>query len=566
MRPFLLIIYSLLYCTMVQAQDLSNIKSQKPFTISGSIGAAANFYSSNEPLPTRPSFGWNLYGNLTPAVYGVSFPLSFAINQYSKSYTQPFTQFGLSPTYKWAKLHLGYRSIQFSPVTFDGQSFRGVGLELNPKGFRFGAFYGKLNRKINEDTTSGRFIPPQFSRIGYGVKIGVGNMSNYVDLIYFHAKDDSTSATIINKTGYRPQENTVLGTSFRVTLPKKVILSADVAVSGLTQDIAAPQPASDSANTGLQKFMKPFVHTNSSTVANWAGQSTLQLVLKGYTTSLGYRRVQPNFKSLGTPYMLNDVQLLNWMNNFSLSQGKVNINTSLSDQHNNLDKKLPYQLNTFVSNVNINALLSQYINLNFNYSGYNIKQKDGTQKLTDSTRLNQVIHQFSLTPSYTMLDAIKSHTISTSLNYMVLNDKNPATTAATNSNNLSASLNYTLGLIKKAMSYTLSGLYNQYKQDTNYHRSYGATFSTSAQVLKDKSLSLQGSVGYLFNTSSYGNAQNNLTFSCNIGYHVKHHALNAYANYIYTPYNPITNIIINKIPQAVATRNLAGGISYNYSF
>jgi hypothetical protein len=534
---------SFCYVTTVRAQELGNIGKQKPFTLSGSIGTSANFYHSNEPVASRPSFGWNVYGNLTPTIYGVSLPLSFVVNQYSKSYTQPFAQFGLSPTYKWVRVHLGYRTIPFSPVTFDGQSFRGVGLELNPGIFRFAAFYGRLNRKINEDTTSGRFIPPQFSRTGYGVKIGIGNTAHYFDLIYFHAKDDSSSVTVINKSGYRPQENTVLGSSFRVTLLKKLIFSSDVAISGLTQDIAAPK-----------------------SVSSWAGQSMLQLILKGYNTTVGYRRVQPDFKSLGTPYMLNDVSLMNWVNNVSLSKGRLNITTVLSDQRNNLDKKLTSGLNTFVSNLNINSMVSQRLVLNFNYSGYTIRQTDGTQKLTDSARLNQQIHQLSLSPSYTILSPLQSHTISGSINYMLLDDKNRVTAPYTGSNNLSGCLSYTLGLTPRAMSFTLSGLYNQYNQDTNYHRSYGATLSSSAQMLKNKSLGLQGSVGYLFNRSSYGNAQNNLTFSLNTGYHLKHHSLNAYANYVYTPYNPINNIINKNIPQAVATQNLAGGLSYNYSF
>lgn len=564
MKYFCLIIL-IVYSAMLQAQDLGALGKQKPFTVSGSIGASANFYNSNEPVPSRPGFGWNVYGNFTPTVYGIALPLSFTISQYSKSYTQPFTMFGLSPTYKWAKLHLGYRTIQFSPVTFDGQSFRGVGLELNPKWFRFGAFYGKLNRRVNEDTTSGRFTPPQFSRIGYGLKIGVGNSSNYFDLMYFHAKDDSASSNVINKLNYRPQENTVLGSSFKVTLTKKLIFSTDVAISGLTTDISAPE-GSDSANSSLVKLMKKFVTGNSSTVAAWAGQSTLQLLLKGYTTTLGYRRVQPDFKSLGTPYMLNDVALVNWMNNFNLAQGKLNITTVLSNQHNNLDNTLPSTLQTMLGNLAISAMLGQHINLNINYSGYNIRQKDGTVKMTDSAALNQMIHQVSLTPSYTILTAMKSHTISANVSYMLLNDKNPVSSPYTNSNNLSTSLNYTLGLTQQAMSFTLSGLYNQYTQDTSYHRSYGATLSSTAQVLKNKSLGLQGSVGYLFNKSSFGEAQNNLLFSGNIGYHVQHHALNVFANYVYTPYNPITTIINKQVPQAVATKNLAGGISYNYSF
>lgn len=559
---------SVMFCLagIMHAQDIANIKKQKPFTVSGSIGASATYYNSNEPLATRPPFSWNIYGNFTPTVYGVALPLSFTVSQFGNSYSQPFSQFGLSPTYKWAKLHLGYRNMQFSPLTYEGQSFRGAGIELTPKLFRFAAFYGKLNHKVNEDTASGRFKAPQFSRNAYGIKIGIGKPATFIDFIYLHAKDDSASAKVINKKIVSAQENTVLGTSFKLTVIKKIILSSDFAISGLTQDISASQSFNDSAATGLSKLMKPFVKSNASTFADWAGQSTLQLVLRGYNTTIGYRRVQPNFKSLGTPYMLNDVSLLNWMNNFNLIKGKLNISSNISTQNNNLSKKLTTELQTLVGTLNINAMLSKHVNVNMNYSGYNLKQKDGTQVLTDSTRLNQLILQLSFTPSYNTVKQNISHTISSNISYMLLDDKNPVTKNFTNSTNLSASANYTLGLIKKSINFTLSSLYNHYKQDTNYYKSYGATIGSSGQLLKNKSLSLQGSVGYLFNRSSYGNARNNLTFSGNAGYHVKHHSLSVYANYIYTPVNPINNIIYNKVSQAVATKNLAGGISYNYSF
>jgi len=547
------------------AQNLEGIGKQKPFKINGSIGASANFYSSNEPIATRPPFGWNIYGNFTPAFYGIFLPVSFVINQYGKSYQQPFTMFGISPTYKWAKLHLGYRTMQMSPLIFDGQSFRGVGLELNPKLFRFGAFYGKLNRKVNEDTTSGRFTQPQFSRIGYGVKIGIGNNHNYFDLIYFHAKDDSGSAKIINKTSLRSQENTVLGSAFKITLLKKITWATDLAISGLTQDLADTKANADSAGS-LEKLFSKLMTYRNSTVVSYAGQSTISIALKGYNTSFGYRNVQPDFKSLGTPYMLNDVELLNWMNNFNLLQGKLNITTVLSNQHNNLKKKLASELNTFVSNLNVSALLSKNFSLNLNYAGYNLKQKDGTIQLNDSIRLNQQIHQFGIMPSFTTMNTEKTHTISSSVNYMLLDDKNPATTKFTSSNNLSASLNYTMGIIKKAMSFTASGLFSQYKQDTNTYKTYGINLGSSAQLLKEKNLSVQGTAGYLINQSSLGKVQSNFTFSINIGFRQKHHTFNAFANYVYTPFNPINDIVNRKITQAVASKNLAGGISYNYSF
>ena len=60
-------------------QNLQGIGKQKPFTISGSIGASANFYNSNEPVASRPPYGWNIYGNFTPTVYGIAdfLPLCF---------------------------------------------------------------------------------------------------------------------------------------------------------------------------------------------------------------------------------------------------------------------------------------------------------------------------------------------------------------------------------------------------------------------------------------------------------------------------------------------------------
>ena len=555
-----------LLSSSITAQDLSHVKDQKPLVFHGSIGASARFYSTNETIPSQPPFAWSIYGNFTPTVYNFSFPFSFVITQFNNSYTSPFTQFGISPSYKWIKLDLGYRNITFSPLTFDGQSFLGAGIELTPKKFHFAAFYGRLNRKINEDTTSGRYAQPQFSRIGYGVKIGIGNAANFFDFIWFHAKDDSSSVVVINKQNYQPQENTVLGTSFKLTMSKKISWSADLAISGLTQDISLPVGNPDTANSTLEKIMGKLVTYNSSTVANYAGQTSISLQLKEYNTTLSYRRVEPDFKSLGTPYMLNDVALINWINNFYLLNGKLNINTSLSDQHNNLNNNLTSEMNTLVSTGGVNVLFSQHFILNFNYTAYHLQQKDGTTILTDSTRLNQMINQFSITPVYTLSKDSLMHSISVSVNLMTLQDKNPATSPFSNSNNISISLNYNLGFLTKALNFSFSGIHNEYKQSSNSYSSNGINLGCSKQMLKEKELSLQGTIGYLFNKSSYGNVQNNLTFSANAGYHKKHHSFNAYANYIYTPYNPIVTIINKQVPSAVATKNLAGGISYTYSF
>lgn len=549
----------------VSGQSLENLGKQEPFKIRGSIGASANYYSSNEAVASRPPWSWNLYGSLTPQVYGVSLPVSFTLNQFGNSFSQPFAQFGISPTYKWAKIHLGFRNIRMSPLVFDGQSFRGAGVELNPGLLRFAAFYGRLNKKVNEDTTSGQFAVPQFSRTGYGVKLGVGNQNHYLDLIYFYAKDDSTSATVINKQKIQAQENAVIGTSLKATILKKVVLTADLAASGLTSDLSSEKL--DSVTGGLiNKVFSNLLPFRNSTDVRFGGQASVNATLQNFNTSIGYRRVDPGFKSLGTPYMLNDVEMINWASNSNLLDGKVNINTNISNQRNNLKRDLTSRLNTSVGNLNVSAMVSQKMHINFGYSGYILKQSDGTLQLTDSTRLNQQIHQLNLMPSYTIFNNTRSQAFSASLNYMKLNDMNPVTSPSTSSSNLSTSLNYSLGFTKMGININSGVLYNQYVQDTNRYTTYGVNVGASGNFLKEKNLNAQFTTGYMMNQSSFSNVQSNITFSANVSYRYEKHTFSLMANYVYTPYNPINEVIERAMSRVVASKNFAGGISYNYSF
>lgn len=557
-----------------QGQQLADPNKKQLVTINGSIGASINFYSSNEAvsLYSRPRFAWNTYGNFTLRSKTLTIPASFVINQYDGSRSPAYVQYGISPGNKWAKLHFGYRYIPLSPIIFEGQSFRGAGLELNPGLFRFAAFYGRLNKAVNEDSSKQIFTVPRFARTGYGARIGIGNSANFFDLIYFHAKDDSNSVSNIKDTtlnkAVRAQENSVLGSSFKLTVIKKLILTGDLAVSGLTNDISYFGMNADTSKLGQSiRHIRKILPVNASTVASYAGQSTLSFQTKYFITSIGYRRVEPEFKSLGTPYMLNDVELMSWTNNAWVSKGKLNISTSLSQQHNNLNKKGVSELKTFVSNVNLNALLGQHVNLSLGYSGYNLNQQNGTILLSDSFLLKQQIVQFNISPTLNFSGTSHVHSISGYMDISMLDDKNPASAALTNSTNLSSSLSYTLGLIRKPVNFSLIGLYNKYKQDTSIYTSTGATIGASIYLLKEQSLNLHGNFGYLINNYTAGDVQNNFTFSFNAGYQGKHHAVNLYANYVFTPENLSSiDIIHRKVRYAVGTQNLAGGLSYAYSF
>ena len=432
-----------------------------------------------------------------------------------------------------------------------------------------------MNRAFNEDTSAGRFRLPQYSRTGYGVKVGIGNSSRFLDLIYFHAKDDSSSASFVNansKTSIRAAENAVVGSSFKLTMIKKLTWTGDVAISGLIPDVSANAKSLDSSNSGLRKFINNFLPANRGTQASYAGQSSLSYYAGKFNSSLGYRRIQPNFKSLGTPYLLNDLELITLNSNHTIAKGKLNISTNLSQQHNDLNKDMAAELKTQVANININTILNQHLNLNINLSGYNLKQKNGNPDLADSLRindtllLNQWISQINISPSYNIAKGNLLHFISVNLSLQSLKDRNASTAPTSNSNNLSASANYTLSLINKSISFSLNYLFSKYKQESNSYNSNGVTIGTSAQLLKNKALNVQGNVGYYVNKFTGHSTQKSTSYSANISYNAKRHSFNLYANYIYTPpNNEIINAINKTFPYAVATKNFYGGISYNYS-
>jgi len=345
-----------------------------------------------------------------------------------------------------------------------------------------------------------------------------------------------------------------------------------MAISGLIPNLSSNAKSLDSSHTGLKKFINSFLPDNRGTIASYAGQSSLSYRSRTYNSSFSYRRIQPNFKSLGTPYLLNDIAVITLNNNYSIAKGKVNVSTNLSQQHNNLNNTLPIELRTQVGNININTIFSQHFSLNVNYSGYNLKQKNGNTRIPDSLRLNdtlflkQRISQLNVSPSYYITKGNKLHYINGNLSWQSLKDKNPTTAARSNSNNLSASAGYTLSLINKGLSFSLNYLFSRYKQEANSYNSNGVTFGTSAQLLKNKTLVIQGNFGYYSNKyASIGN-QKNISYSANVGYNAKHHAFNLFANYVYTPpNNAITDAVNKTFPYAVATKNFSGGISYNYS-
>ena len=113
-------------------QDMQGLRSQKPISIRRSLSAGLTYYHGDGITNRRHPFSWYLSGAPVITVYGVVMPVSLVVREQESRFSQPFNQYGVSPYYKWAKLHLGYRNIRFSNYTLGRANFLGAGVELNP--------------------------------------------------------------------------------------------------------------------------------------------------------------------------------------------------------------------------------------------------------------------------------------------------------------------------------------------------------------------------------------------------------------------------------------------------
>ncbi|RZK00688.1 MAG: hypothetical protein EOO43_25095, partial [Flavobacterium sp.] len=196
MKRLLILLFCFsLFFGIANAQDVGQIAKQKPFQINGTFGLGFGTYNVNGIPARQRNLSYIFNGAPTLSIYGVSFPFTVVVSDQQKSYTQPFNQYGISPTYKWATLHAGWRSLEFSPFTLAGHNFLGGGVELNPGKLRLGFIYGRFNKAIEEDVNQPLALAqqPAYKRIGYSAKLGLGTDRNHFDLIFLNAKDEVNS-------------------------------------------------------------------------------------------------------------------------------------------------------------------------------------------------------------------------------------------------------------------------------------------------------------------------------------------------------------------------------------
>ncbi|WP_435357285.1 hypothetical protein [Emticicia sp. SJ17W-69] len=529
MKTIILTIIFISIYTQIFANDstktkVDSVKIVVPkLTVSGNLSISTGYYKMNGLDAPRGQFNpWGINGKINfKTSNGWFVPVTMIYSSQNNRFRQPYNQVGASPLYKnWLVLHGGYRNVYFSPFTLAGHTFLGTGIELNPKKFRFGFIYGKFNRAIENNFAEPDRIP-FFKRTGFASRIGVGTKTNYVDLIVLKVADDVNSISLSPDYQYiKPAENLAFGISSRLKIKKKFTFELDGSASAYTRDIrteAIGEFINIKALDAIHKVFIPRVSTQLST----AFQSAIGYKSKIFNTKIQYKRIEPEFKTMGAYYFQNDIESYTFNPNVSLFKSKLKFNTSIGLQHDNLLNQKKVQTNRLIGSAAIVYAPNENFSTDFLYSNYGITQKAGYLPLIDTLKIAQNNKTLSLNSMYMRIGESTMQTFMLSAIYQELQDLNSRTAIFNENQNWNYNASYSYQNLLSNLDLSINYSYTLTKALDIESVFHGPTASISKRFLKENNLVLTSNLGYMFSQQKiydYAEKGNVLNASSDISY------------------------------------------------
>ncbi|MBL7812872.1 MAG: hypothetical protein JNL57_11660 [Bacteroidetes bacterium] len=488
---------------LLTGQDLGNIGKGKVFDKGGSLGVGCMFTQQQGINARRVPFSWYLAGSPTLKFYDITFPFTFVYSEQERNFTQPFNKYGVSPYYKWVTLHAGWRNIHYSDYTLGGATFLGGGFELNPGKLRVGGIYGKFrNRTLVDETFRTRYsyALPSYERMGFAAKVGFGKGPNYTDFILFKAWDnvDSMVAKNADSAGVKPMENVALGIKSNYIILKNIDISIDMALSAVTLD---KRLADEVASSGPLKSVNAFLKINRSTVPYLAGNFSVGYSFKNFRIRGEYRRVDPEFQTLGSYYVNNDLIQYTISPSTILLKGKLMLNASYGIRLNNL---LNDQINTTTNRIGSAYIMlnpSRKFSLGLNYSNYGTNVNSGQTLLNDSIIFSVVNQSYGGNMRFSHTKADISKSLILNAQYQNLNDNNVVTRAFTQSRSYTGNVAFVYGKGKKGLNISVNANYSNVKSYASQFEIAGPSISFRKQIRKAK-LNVNTNAGLLVKLKS----------------------------------------------------------------
>ncbi|GIV34443.1 MAG: hypothetical protein KatS3mg031_1978 [Chitinophagales bacterium] len=432
------------------AQNLENIKNERPFSLNGQVSANASYFHVAGKNSYRKPFSWIIQGNPTVSVYGVSIPFSFLITEQQRDFRQSLDRIGFTPSYRWIKLYLAFQNITWSEFSLGGHNILTAGVELTPKRFRIAALYGRLKKAIEPGSKSGFYVTPAFTRLAYCFKLGYGTDDNFFDILLLKGWDKENSLDSIPATyPLSPAENVVLALITHQKFAKHFTFDLEIANSLYTADTRISEPAGNYKGLKILAFM---LNENASTRSDLAIKSSLEYAIEKFSVKFLFRRIEPGYRSMGAYYFQDDLMRFSLDPSVLVWQKKLRLYGSIGLQYDDLDNDKAVKTHRIAGMLGFSLKPNDKFSLDGSYSNYDVRQKEGTTPLDSLYEISQISHNVQLTPVLMFMNARTSNIITITGTYAKLNDRNDVTAVFSDYNMESVFANYIFSLLKHAFS------------------------------------------------------------------------------------------------------------------
>lgn len=561
MKPIVYLLFIVLPILTIEVtgQDLTNIAKQKPFTINGAVDLRAIGYQFKGIPARRSPLSWIISGSPTISVYGIRIPVSFTFSEQERSFSQPFNQFGLSPTYKWITVHGGYRNLSFSPYTLAGHTMLGGGVELNPGKFRFGLMTGKLNRATTVDSTTGTQRPYQFSRYGTAVKVGYGTERSFIDLSFLNAKDHEKHAEIhSDNLQVKPASNSVLGTSFKISFLKHFQVFGDGGISLYTRDSQSDLEVEIDSSKKLLKQLADILKVNTTTEYYTAYNAGVGYTSKHFSIRIIYKYVDPNFQSMGAYYFQDDLRNLTINPSFQALKGKLRFTGSLGIQEDNVKKQKIATTKRWIGLANVSWEINDRLGLDGNYANYTSNAEPTVTIVNNRYLLAQTNSTVSLTPRLILPGKDITQVVIMSYNLSSLKGLNKDTLQAANILSQVVFLNHNLSLNRLGLNISSGLNYTSNEMAMGSIKNYSANLGFSKAFFKNK-LALSSSNSYILSRPMQGDGR-----IWNLGGNISYTPLKGHR--LALRVNAMENHLTYSDREPVHYSELTGELGYTFNF
>ena len=178
------------------------------------------------------------------------------------------------------------------------------------------------------------------------------------------------------------------------------------------------------------KFLNNFIAINPSTRLSMAGELNASYSFPSFGMGLQYRRVEPNYRSLGMTFIQADVESITAMTNFYFFKRKLSLYLKGGFERNNL-RNLDYLgRQRLIGSARLNLLPAKGWNIGMYYSNYQYESVDGLVEINDTLRQVAVNESIGLNINYTMRSEERSFSVFASLHRNSNKDLSPILTIA----------------------------------------------------------------------------------------------------------------------------------------